>query len=68
VLNQNIDFLRFVEREGLRPGAEVSVQGRDEAADTSTIVVHGRKPTSLSLAVAAQILVSAAGSAASAPT
>ncbi len=57
VLNQNIDFLRFVEREGLRPGAVVTVQRRDDAADTSTIVVQGRKATSLSLPVAAQILV-----------
>lgn len=67
VLNQNIDFLRFVEREGLRPGAVLTVQGRDEAADTSTIVVHGRKPTSLSMAVAAQILVSTADPSATAP-
>lgn len=60
VLNQNIDFLQFVERQGLRPGAIVTVEGRDNAADTSTIVVLGRKPTSVSLAVASQILVATA--------
>lgn len=66
VLNQNIDFLQFVERQGLRPGAIVTVQGRDRAADTSAIVVRGRSPTSLSLAVASQILVATADASASA--
>ncbi len=60
VLNQNIDFLQFIEREGLRPGAVVTVQRRDSAADTSSITVQGRKPTSVSLAVASQILVATA--------
>ncbi len=59
VLNQNIEFLQFVEQHGLRPGATVVVEQRDAAADTSTIQVTGREPKSLSLAVAAQILVAA---------
>ncbi|MEO7217215.1 MAG: metal-dependent transcriptional regulator [Gemmatimonadaceae bacterium] len=66
VLNQNIEFLQFVERQGLRPGAIVTVRGRDVAADTSTIVVRGRKPTSVSLAVASQILVATANTTAAA--
>lgn len=59
VLNQNIEFLQFVEQHGLRPGATVVVEQRDAAAETSTIQVVGREPKSLSLAVAAQILVAA---------
>ena len=59
VLNQNIEFLQFVEQHGLRPGATVVVEQRDAAADTSTIQVTGREPKSLSLAVAARILVAA---------
>ncbi|MEO7083549.1 MAG: metal-dependent transcriptional regulator [Gemmatimonadaceae bacterium] len=62
ILNQQIDFLQFVERQGLRPGAIVKVRSRDADADTSTILVHGRKAASLSLAVASQILVAAAPS------
>ena len=59
VLNQDIGFLQFVEQRGLRPGAIVVVEERDAEADTSTIKVIGRDSKSLSLAVAAQILVAA---------
>ena len=57
VLNQNIAFLQFIERQGLRPGAVVTVEQREAAADASTVLVPGREPMSVSLAVAAQILV-----------
>lgn len=57
VLNQNIAFLQFIERQGLRPGAVVTVEQREAAADAPTVLVPGREPMSVSLAVAAQILV-----------
>lgn len=62
VLNQNIAFLQFIERQGLRPGAVVTVEKREAAADAITILVPEREPVSLSLAVATQILVALAPS------
>jgi DtxR family Mn-dependent transcriptional regulator len=57
VLNQSPDFLRFVEREGLMPGAAVVVMARESQAETVRIRAEQGTPSSLGLAAAAKILV-----------
>ncbi len=57
IRNQSPDFLRFVEREGLMPGAPVIVEARDAAAEAVRIRADGRAASSLGLAAAAKILV-----------
>jgi len=57
VLDQNPEFLRFAERTGLVPGAVVTVEARDAAAEAIQARVGRRKPISLGLAAAAKILV-----------
>jgi DtxR family Mn-dependent transcriptional regulator len=57
IRNQNPDFLRFVAREGLMPGAPVIVEAREAEADSVRIRAHGRAASSLGLAAAAKILV-----------
>ena len=61
-----LDWSVVHEEADLLEHAIVTVQERDTAADTSTIVVRGRKPTSVSLAVASQILVATANTSAAA--
>jgi DtxR family Mn-dependent transcriptional regulator len=41
VLDQSADFLRYVDQQGLRPGAGLVVESRDEAADVLTLAVDG---------------------------
>ncbi len=57
ILNQDLDFLRFVERLGLMPGAAVTVQSRERVSDA--VVVSSPEATSVSMGsgAAAKILV-----------
>jgi len=57
ILNQDRDFLQFVERHGLIPGAAVTVRGREEASNAVNIEVAGAKTVALGSAAAAMILV-----------
>lgn len=57
VLNQQIEFLQFVDRHGLRPGASVMVETREPSAEAVTVTVREGTPVSLSLTAASQILV-----------
>ncbi len=59
VLDQEPEFLRFVERRGLVPGASVTVEARELAAEAVRIRVPRRDDVSLGLAAAAKILVEA---------
>ncbi len=60
VLNQDRDFLQFVESEGLAPGAEVTVASRIVAAGAVKLQRRRRGELSLGLAAAAAMLVAPA--------
>lgn len=57
IRNQNPEFLRFVEREGLMPGTGVVVEGREALAESVQLRAEGRASSSLGLSAAAKILV-----------
>lgn len=57
VIDQEPQFLQFVERQGLMPGATVIVQKRENAAEAVKIGVPRRESISLGLVAAAKILV-----------
>ena len=65
VMDQNPQFLQFVDRHSLKPGTEIVVLGRDHLADA--VAIHPRNQPSLTIgtAAAAKILVEAIGAAAS---
>jgi DtxR family Mn-dependent transcriptional regulator len=56
VLDQSADFLRYVDQQGLKPGAEIQTVGRDEAADVLTLETGG-ETLRIGLRPAARILV-----------
>lgn len=56
VLDQSADFLRYVDQQGLKPGAEIRTVGRDEAADVLTLETGG-ETLRIGLRPAARILV-----------
>lgn len=56
VLDQSADFLRYVDQQGLKPGAEIRTVGRDEAADVLTLDAGG-ETLRIGLRPAARILV-----------
>jgi DtxR family Mn-dependent transcriptional regulator len=57
ITDQSAEFLRLVEREGLRPGAEIAVSHRDELADAVTVRRPDGGTVSLGSRVAARIQV-----------
>jgi len=57
VLDQEPGFLQFVERNGLKPGATVTVGKRERAAEAVKIRIPRREEVSLGMAAAAKILV-----------
>jgi DtxR family Mn-dependent transcriptional regulator len=57
VLDQNPEFLQFVERQGLMPGTTVTVADREPAAEALRLRLSPRRETSLGLAAAGKILV-----------
>jgi len=56
VLDQQPEFLQFLEREGLRPGVVVDVASRNEAADTVELRLEGRT-FNLGFRAASKVLV-----------
>ena len=56
VTDQDAEFLRFAEREGLAPGKWVEVSARDETAG-SVAVVSGARQLSLGFPAASKVLV-----------
>lgn len=56
VTDQDAEFLRFAEREGLAPGRQVEVSSRDETAG-SVAVVSGGRQFSLGFPAASKVLV-----------
>lgn len=61
VLDQEPEFLQFIERSGLKPGSTVTVGKRDTAAEAVKIRVPRRDEVSLGLAAAEKILVDEPG-------
>ncbi len=57
ISDQSAEFLRLVEREGLKPGSELELESRDEAADSMALTVDGGRRLPLGLRAAAKILV-----------
>lgn len=57
VADQAPEFLQLVERRGLRPGSEVKVVGRDEAADMVMVELPEGSTWSLGQRAASKILV-----------
>lgn len=57
VSDQEEDFLRFVERHGLRPGARIVVTGRDVHADAVTVVPVGCEAVTLGGEAAAKLWI-----------
>ncbi len=57
VLDEDEEFLQFIERAGLMPGSVVTVEKRESAAETVKIRLDQGNEVSLGFAVAAKILV-----------
>jgi DtxR family Mn-dependent transcriptional regulator len=57
IADQERDFLRLVERLGLRPGVRIKVLARDAAADTLELELTRGRSASLGLRAAAKIFV-----------
>jgi DtxR family Mn-dependent transcriptional regulator len=58
VLDQDADFLRFVEQHGLVPGRPVMIESRDAAADAVLVRLDSGSATSIGTRAAGKILVS----------
>jgi len=61
VTDQDSDFLRFVERHDLKPGQRVSVEERDDAADSVRLRGRGRREITIGARAASKVLVQAVG-------
>jgi DtxR family Mn-dependent transcriptional regulator len=57
IVDQEPQFLQFVNRRGLTPGVSVIVEKRDDAAQVIQVRVEKSKSTTLGLGVAVKILV-----------
>ncbi len=57
VLDQSPAFLQLLDRRGLVPGAAVSVDEREEAADAVVVHPAGKRRTTLGIAAARKVLV-----------
>lgn len=57
VVDQDPAFLRYAEKQGLRPGAQLELLENDASADAVLVRCAGRKPFTLGTAAAAKILV-----------
>ena len=57
VTDQDPEFLRFVEQQRLIPGAAVTIEGRDSAADSVRLRTEDGKTTSIGTRAAGKVLV-----------
>jgi DtxR family transcriptional regulator, Mn-dependent transcriptional regulator len=60
VTDQDAEFLRFVERRGLKPGGIVEVESRDAAADSVRLRGRNNRRLTIGARAASKILVQAA--------
>jgi DtxR family Mn-dependent transcriptional regulator len=59
IVDQDPPFLQFLDRAGLRPGVTLTINGRDEHADSISVKVDAKAAITLGTAAAAKILVEA---------
>lgn len=57
IVDQDPEFLQFIDRVGLTPGTPLSVVERDRMAEAVTVNVNGDEPLTLGYAAAAKIMV-----------
>jgi DtxR family transcriptional regulator, Mn-dependent transcriptional regulator len=57
VSDQDAAFLQFIDRVGLRPGAEATIEAVDQDAQTIALRAADREPVNLSAAAAAKVMV-----------
>jgi DtxR family Mn-dependent transcriptional regulator len=57
VADQTPEFLRFLESEGIRPGVQLQIRARNDAADTIDLDLEGGRHVSLGYRAASKILV-----------
>jgi DtxR family transcriptional regulator, Mn-dependent transcriptional regulator len=57
VSDQDAEFLRFVERQDLKPGAVVRVEERDPAGDSVRLRAHGHRDITIGARAASKVLV-----------
>ena len=60
VLDQEADFLQFVDRHGLTPGTTIVIEQRSASADAVTLRPLDGEPVTMGTSAAAKILVAAA--------
>ena len=61
VVDQDPDFLRFIEDRGLMPGRHVRVAQRDLAADALQVIPASGEPIAIGMRAAAKVMVSLRG-------
>jgi DtxR family Mn-dependent transcriptional regulator len=61
VLDQEAEFLRFVEQSNLKPGQPITVVSRDAAADRVIVRVTGDRELALGTRAASKLLVELPG-------
>src|SRR4029450_4180086 len=61
VADQDASFLRFVESNQLKPGQELSVDARDEVADSVSVRATGGQPLTIGARAASKLLVEVIG-------
>jgi DtxR family Mn-dependent transcriptional regulator len=59
VMDQNPEFLQFLDRHSLKPGTEIMVRKRDGISDSVAIVPRNQSAVTLGTAAAAKILAEA---------
>jgi DtxR family Mn-dependent transcriptional regulator len=59
IVDQDPPFLQFLDRAGLRPGVTITINSRDEHADSISVKVDSRAAMTLGTAAAMKILVEA---------
>jgi DtxR family Mn-dependent transcriptional regulator len=59
VVDQDADFLRFIEQSDLKPGQPVVVAGRDAAADRVIVRTAGDRSVALGMRAASKVMVEA---------
>ena len=57
ILDQEPEFLQFLDRHGLKPGVRISISRRDEVADAITLEPEGAEAVTIGMRTASKILV-----------
>lgn len=57
ITDQDPSFLRFIEGYGLKPGASIEVEARDDAADSVRLGGTNRRPVTIGTRAASKLLV-----------